>query len=105
MERRSITASRKVTFSDRRTVLDAKLVEGRNLLATTPHGIKLFATVKQNKIQSFSANDKTGNRVRVTMLRSNEGGGRKVCWVCIDTPSGRFCYQIDCHLLPFSRSQ
>ena len=96
-------ASQKMTLSSSPALLDATLKEGENLLVTTPHGIKLFAEVSQNKILSFKALNKSGAPVKVHMMRHNESGSgeRSIkCWVCVSTPGGEFCYSIDCRKLP-----
>ena len=82
------------------------LKEGLNHVDTKDGKAKFTAHVADGKVTALSASAPDGKAFRLTNLQEGEPGSTTVlCWVCLDSPGGRWCYEIECKDLPSPKKQ
>jgi hypothetical protein len=102
-------AERTITLTSPR-IRTTSLKEGTNVLKDTGD-LKLIAEVKRGKITALTAEDPKGKKLKVSTLRETAlprpapaagtaAGAKVTCWACVETPAGRFCWEINCDDLP-----
>jgi hypothetical protein len=81
---------------DLRPMLEGKrLIEGDNLIHTTPSGLRFTAKVKAGEIIDWSIIDNQGSRVRTTEDKYKRKNSR--CWKCFKANDGAYdCISIPC---------
>ena len=70
---------------------------GTVLVHTEEGKFKVYASFKKSKVTEYYAMDMNGNRINPSYPASKEG---VTCYVCIESPGGTFCYNIDCKDIP-----
>jgi len=67
-----------------------------NQLIVSNGDTKLYAVIKDGKVEKYTATGKSGEDLKVTTMAK-----KAVCSVCIYTPSGNMvCYTVSCSDIP-----
>jgi len=82
--------------------------DGDHVLVTSREGIKVIATIKNQKIMGLYATHSDGHRGTINLMRMADHGPNdgpvdmraNICYVCVDRYDGsRRCFRIPCELL------
>lgn len=78
----------------------ARKANGVALVHNEDGKFKIYAVFKNEKVTDYYAVDMNGKRINPTYASSTGGVS---CTVCIKSPAGTICYEIDCDDVPIRK--